>query len=107
MIKIKLLIIGAGVTLHEALKAYDICLEQGIYVAVIDLYSIKPLDAKTILKVAASAGKKIITVEDHYIQGGLGQEVTYAIRDTDVLLNVGGYEFLVRENLKNCSMGRN
>jgi len=80
------LIIGAGITLHEALKAYDVLLLQGMYVAVIDLYSIKPLDAQTIIKVAQSAGKKIITVEDHYIQGGLGEAVAYAVRNTGITI---------------------
>ena len=76
------LIIAAGITLHEALKAYDLLLKEGITIAVIDLYSIKPLDAKTLEQVATKSGDRIITVEDHYLQGGLGEAVTFALRNT-------------------------
>ena len=67
-------VIGAGVTLHEALKAYEELKFQGILVRVIDLYSIKPLDEKTLLK-AAKETKAVITVEDHFKGGGLGETV--------------------------------
>lgn len=80
----KVLIIAAGVTLHEALKAYKELAEQGIPVAIIDLYSIKPLDVATVEKVAKTASNRIITVEDHYIQGGIGQTVAYALRNTQI-----------------------
>lgn len=80
----KALVIGAGVTLHEALKAYEELQSQGISIAVIDLYSIKPIDVQTILKVALESSKKIITVEDHYIQGGLGETVAYAMRSSGI-----------------------
>jgi transketolase len=76
------LIVAAGITLHEALKAYDLLLKEGITVAVIDLYSIKPLDAATLERISAAAGDRIITVEDHYLHGGIGQAVTYALRNT-------------------------
>lgn len=74
-------IIGAGVTLHEALKAYEHLVSEDIHVAVIDLYSIKPLDSDTIIKIAEKAQGAIITVEDHYLEGGLGQAVSYAVRN--------------------------
>ena len=77
-------IIGAGITVHEALAAYEQLKADGIAVAVIDLYSIKPLDQRTIETVARASGKRIITVEDHYLQGGLGEAVTYALRNTDI-----------------------
>ncbi len=77
-------VIGAGITLHEALKAYDALIKEDIFVSVIDLYSIKPLDAKTVLKTAQQSGNKVITVEDHYLEGGLGQAVVYALKDTDI-----------------------
>ncbi len=76
------LLVAAGITLHEALKAYDQLIQEGIAVSVIDLYSIKPIDAKTIEQVATRSGDRIITVEDHYIQGGVGEAVTYALRNT-------------------------
>jgi transketolase len=78
------LIVAAGITAHEALKAHKQLLEQGISVAIIDLYSVKPLDAATLEKVAKSSGNKIVTVEDHYIQGGIGQGVAYALRNTKI-----------------------
>ncbi len=82
--KDKACIVAAGITLHEALKAQLELENQGISVSVIDLYSIKPLDAATIKMVAHLSGNRVVTVEDHYLQGGLGQAVTYAVRDTDI-----------------------
>ncbi len=67
-------VVGAGITLHEALKAYEELKKQGIYTRIIDLYSVKPLDVQT-LKKALSETKAIITVEDHYPAGGIGEAV--------------------------------
>jgi transketolase len=67
-------VIGAGVTLHEALAAYEELKKEGINIRVIDLYSIKPIDTET-LKKAAEETKNIITVEDHFAEGGLGEAV--------------------------------
>jgi len=82
----KVCIIGAGVTLHQACKAYSQLQECGIAVTVIDLYCVQPLDAVTIIKAANAAGDKVITVEDHYLQGGLGQAVVYALRNTAIMV---------------------
>jgi len=71
-------IVAAGITLHESLKAYEELKNKGINVRVIDLYSIKPLDKQTLLK-AAKETKAIITVEDHFIEGGLGEAVCSAL----------------------------
>ncbi len=71
-------IIAAGITLVEALKAHKELAKQGIRARVIDLYSIKPLDIAT-LKKAASQTKAIITVEDHYPEGGIGEAVSAAL----------------------------
>ncbi len=68
------LIIAAGVTLHEAIKAQKILAAEGVGATVVDLYSVKPLDEKRLLKLAKTA-KKIIVVEDHYPYGGLGEAV--------------------------------
>ena len=68
-----LLIIAAGITVHESLKAAKLLKKKGISASVLDAYSIKPLDAKTI-KVQAK-GKQVIVVEDHYAQGGLGEAI--------------------------------
>jgi len=80
----KVCIIAAGITVHNALKAYEKLQEDGITVSVIDLYSIKPLDAKTLLEVAKKSENRIITVEDHYIQGGLGEAVAYALANSGI-----------------------
>ena len=71
-------VIGAGITLHEALSAYEELKAKGINIRVIDLFSIKPLDEKTLLETAKQT-KAIITVEDHYAEGGLGEAVKSAL----------------------------
>ncbi|HDH05547.1 MAG TPA: transketolase [Nitrospirae bacterium] len=71
-------VIAAGITLHEALGAYDALKKDNIYIRVIDLYSIKPIDEET-LKSAAESAKAIITVEDHYYEGGIGEAVRSAV----------------------------
>jgi len=68
-------IVAAGVTLYEALKAADILTREGISVAVIDAYCIKPLGVDVIRSVAEKTNHAIITVEDHYVEGGLGDAV--------------------------------
>jgi len=70
----KATIVAAGVTLHEALKAADILAKKKINIRVIDLYSIKPIDAAT-LKQAARDTKHLIVVEDHYPEGGIAEAV--------------------------------
>jgi transketolase len=67
-------IVGAGITLHEALKAADALDEEGVSARVIDLYSVKPIDTET-LRAAAEATGAIVTVEDHWPEGGLGEAV--------------------------------
>ncbi len=71
-------VIAAGITVPEALNAYEDLKKEGILIRVIDLYSIKPIDFATLLE-AASATKAIITVEDHYPEGGLGEAVKSAL----------------------------
>jgi transketolase len=71
-------VVAAGVTLHEALKAYNELHQEGILIRVIDLYSIKPLDEATIRE-AADATRFILTVEDHYAEGGIGEAVSSAL----------------------------
>jgi transketolase len=67
-------ILAAGVTLHEALKAHEALKEERIDVRVIDCYSVKPLDELTLRK-AYEEIEHVVTVEDHYVQGGLGEAV--------------------------------
>jgi transketolase len=76
-------IVAAGVTLHEAMKAYEELMKENIAVRVIDLYSIKPLDEAT-LREAARTTRAIITVEDHAPEGGMGEAVSSALRGTAV-----------------------
>ena len=71
-------VVAAGITLHEALAAYEILCREGIFLRVIDLYSIKPLDEEA-LREAARATGAIITVEDHYAAGGIGEAVCSAL----------------------------
>ncbi len=71
-------IVTAGITLFEALEAADELKKQGIFVRVIDAYSIKPLDERTLFN-AARETRAMITVEDHYAAGGLGEAVTSAL----------------------------
>lgn len=77
-------IVAAGITVHEALKSYDILAQHNIFISVIDLYSVKPLDAATVISVAKSSQNKIITVEDHYPEGGIGEAVMSALRDQNI-----------------------
>ncbi len=67
-------LIGAGITLHEALKAADTLAAEGITTRVVDLYSLKPIDAETVRQAARDTGA-IITVEDHWPEGGIGDAV--------------------------------
>jgi len=74
----KATLVAAGITIQEALKAYEQLSQDGIAVRVIDLYSVKPLDLDTLRKAARETGA-IITVEDHYPEGGLGEAVLSAL----------------------------
>jgi len=65
-------IVAAGITLHEALEAYDELQSEGITIRVIDAYSVKPMDEETILAAAQEVGNKFVVVEDHWPEGGLG-----------------------------------
>ncbi len=76
-------IIGAGITLHEALKACDALKERGITVRVVDLYSIKPVDVQ-VLEKASRETKGIIVVEDHFAEGGIAEAVRSALKDSTV-----------------------
>ncbi len=82
----RLTIVSAGVTLFEALKAHDILREEGILVRVIDLYSIAPIDTETLRACAQATDKHVMTVEDHYAHGGLGDAVLNALSDEGIRL---------------------
>jgi transketolase len=72
-------IVAAGITVHEALSAAETLAQDGIEARVIDLYSIKPLDEETI----RSLTMPIVTVEDHFPEGGLGEAVLAALADSE------------------------
>ena len=72
-------VIGAGVTLFEALKAYEELKAQGINIRVIDLYSVQPVDADALIRCARETKGRLITVEDHYAAGGIGDAVAEAV----------------------------
>lgn len=75
----QLTIAAAGVTVYEALKAYDHLKPRGTHVRVIDLYSLAPIDRVTLLESAIATKGRILTVEDHYAHGGLGDAVLDAV----------------------------
>ena len=72
-------IIAAGVTVFEALKAHEELGKQGIAVRVIDLYSLQPIDAAALVRCARDTKGRMVTVEDHYAGGGIGDAVAAAI----------------------------
>jgi transketolase len=80
-------VVAAGITVFEALKAHEMLQKEGIKIAVIDLYSIKPLDEATLYDMAQKSNNRLITVEDHYLQGGIGQAVTYAVRNHNISID--------------------
>ena len=80
-------VIAAGVTLHEALAAYEALKKEGILIRVIDLYSIKPID-EAVLREAAAATKSILVVEDHYAEGGMGEAVKVGLGDVAVPISL-------------------
>ena len=67
-------IVGAGITLHEALAAAEQLATEGVSARVIDLYSVKPIDAESVRAAARETGA-IVTVEDHWPEGGIGDAV--------------------------------
>jgi transketolase len=71
-------VVGAGVTVFEALKAYDALKQTGIAIRVIALYSIQPLAAATLRAAAAETRGTVVTVEDHFAGGGIGDAVSAA-----------------------------
>ena len=82
----RLTIVTAGITLHEALAAADELAAKGTLVRVADLYSVKPVDRAALLALARVTGDALLTVEDHYAEGGLGAAVTEALSDASVIV---------------------
>lgn len=79
-------IVAAGITVFEALKAYEQLRARNIFVSIIDAYCIKPLDTTTLLELAKKSNNTIITVEDHYREGGLGEAVVMALKNHNLII---------------------
>ncbi len=78
-------VIAAGITVHEALKAYDELQKEGMAIRVIDAYSVKPVDVETLRQAAADTDGRLVVVEDHWAEGGLGDAVLAAFAETGLL----------------------
>ena len=74
-------IVAAGVTVHEALKAHEVLSSRGLSVRVIDAYSVQPIDRDALVAAGRATSGRLITVEDHYAHGGLGDAVSEAVWD--------------------------
>lgn len=72
-----ILVIAGGITLHESLKAYEKLKKEGINIRVLDLFSVKPIDQSGILQNAIESNSTVLTVEDHYIHGGIKGDLFY------------------------------
>jgi transketolase len=88
-------VIGAGITVHEALKAYEELKKADIAVRIVDIYSVKPLDTAALNQAAAETGR-LITVEDHYAEGGIADAVRSALAVNPVPI----YSLAVRKKPK-------
>jgi transketolase len=76
-------IVAAGITLHEALKAADSLEEEGVSARVIDLYSVKPVDVEGLREAAEATDGRVVSVEDHWAEGGIGEAVLSAFAEAD------------------------
>jgi len=77
--KDKVVIVGAGITLHEAIKSYERLAKNGIMTCVVDCYCVKPFNSKKFIELAMKHGKKILVVEDHYQEGGIGETIAKTV----------------------------
>jgi len=80
-------VVGAGVTLFEALKAYDTLKAEGIHIRVIDLYSLQPVDKNALVAAGTASKGRIVTVEDHYAAGGIGDAVSEAVSEAGITVH--------------------
>lgn len=85
-VKDKVVLIGAGATLHESLKAYEELKKAKIDSSVIDLYCIKPLDIKKIIQFIKSHGNKVVVTEDHYKEGGIGEMLSSELANSGITI---------------------
>jgi transketolase len=85
-------VVAAGITLHEALKAASKLEAEGTAIRVIDAYSVKPIDAEGILAAAKETGGRILVVEDHYLEGGIGDAVLEAVGNQAKVVKLAVHE---------------
>ena len=90
-------VIAAGITLHEAIKAADALAKEGTKVRVIDVYSVKPIDAKTLLAALVATNGHVVVVEDHWPEGGIGEAVLDACAEGGLVTAVSWKHLAVRE----------
>ena len=88
-------VIGAGITLHEALTAYDRLKNEGITIRVIDAYSVKPIDVQTLHQAAQDTEGNLVVVEDHWSEGGLGAAVLDAFAGSGDICSYEGPQLQV------------
>ncbi len=94
-------VVAAGITVHEAIKAYEILKKEGIIIRVLDCYSIKPIDKKTIKQCSnETINPIIITVEDHFSHGGLGDFVLEAVSGVGIMVEKMAVTHISRSGLK-------
>jgi transketolase len=80
-------VVAAGVTVFQALKAHDELARSGVRVRIVDAYSVQPIDRETLLRAARKTGNRLVTVEDHYVAGGLGDAVAEAVEAEGVVVH--------------------
>ena len=76
-------VVAAGITVHEALRAHEMLHRDRVDIRVIDAYSVKPIDARTLHEAARDTQGRLVVVEDHWFEGGLGDAVLDAFTGTD------------------------
>ena len=80
----KLAVVAAGITVGEALKAYNELAKDNVFIRVLDAYSVKPIDVKGLVEAAAQSNNMLIVVEEHYYDGGLGDAVLNAVTNNGI-----------------------
>lgn len=82
--KDKVVLVGAGITLHEALRASLLLKKKGVQGAVVDLYCVKPFNEKKFINFVKAHGGKIVIAEDHYAEGGIGEMLSEAVENENI-----------------------
>jgi len=83
-LKDRAVLVGAGITLHECLKAYEILKKEKFDSAIIDLYCIKPFNKEKFIDFVKKHGRLVVVAEDHYQEGGIGEMLAGALKNADI-----------------------